>query len=261
MTRNNCSIPCFLHDVAGHFGSGIDDTEDDNNSGATTPFKTQSTPALLVPPGQAPGEGKSDEADCRPPVPVFRKRKGFAQAMSASFEVILDGDSAPRGDGAPPKFGSDLVRLRKERRSWRTPEVPQKRTEASCMRRSSDTFLYQTPSSTGRQASFLSPNKNTLTVGPPLPGNVRGNHGDSESSGQPRRSFESSSNQLSLLSAMLATSAASIAMITIQKASSSSSSLNRSVEQDLSRTSATELTRTDEGEDSEEWQSLKNIQS
>lgn len=120
------------------------------------------------------------------------------------------------------------------------------------MRRSSDTFLYQTPSPTTRQTSFVSPNKNTLTVGPPLPGNAKGNRGNGEASSQSRKSFESSSNQLSLLSAMLATSAASIAMITIQKASSSSSSLNRSVEQDLSRTSATELTRTDEGEDFEE---------
>lgn len=142
----------------------------------------------------------------------------------------------------------DIFRSRKERGSWRAPEIPGKRLEPGYVtRRSSDTFLYQSASTEGGgRSSFLSPGKDTSKRLPPslCPASAEGDAED-EMAARPRKSFES--NQLSLLSAMLATSAASIAMITIQKGSSSSSSLNHSEDQDLSKASTTDQTRTNEG--------------
>lgn len=184
---------------------------------------------------------------------MFRKRKGFTQTTSASFEIIVDDrpSSCKRtsDDGIFVGPTGDIFRSRKERGSWRAPEIPGKRLEPGCVvRRSSDTFLYQSASTAGGgHSSFLSPGEDAAERLPPSlrPASAEGDSAEDEMAVRPRKSFES--NQLSLLSAMLATSAASIAMITIQKGSSSSSSLNHSEDQDLSKASTTDQIRTNEG--------------
>lgn len=219
---------------------------EDGNGGSTSPFKTHSTPALLGPTSHSCDTG-CDSADSRPPVAVFRKRKGFTQTTSASFEIIIDDrpSSCERtsDDSIFVSPTGDIFRSRKERGSWRAPEIPGKRLEPGyVMRRSSDTFLYQSASTEGGSRSFLSPGEDASER--LCPTSAEGDVED-EMAVRPRKSFES--NQLSLLSAMLATSAASIAMITIQKGSSSSSSLNHSEDQDLSKASTTDQIRTNEG--------------
>ena len=187
--------------------------------------KAYSTSAL-IPDSKLNKNSMSD--GCKPPVAVFRKRTSISQVTSSSCEILTDDKF--RSSGCMTEFParkSNKVQNKRYRNS--VYETSGRLSEdiaipTVCLqdanKKSSDSLVYHPD--TDSSASELAPN-------------ISGDCSDFESSNQNNISGSQSdscsrSRSPSLLSAMLATSAASIAMITMQGNSSSNSNIFKNTE-------------------------------